>query len=73
MDSVNTLFNPMFGIIDKDLGRSVPSSELVPGDIYEISDPELTLLPCDSLLLSGDCIINESMLTGTNPRTLKST
>ena len=45
-------------------GRSVLSGELVPGDVYEVSDPSLTQLPCDSLLLAGDCIINESMLTG---------
>jgi cation-transporting ATPase 13A2 len=44
--------------------RYVSSSNLVPGDVYEITDPSLTLLPCDSLLLSGDCIVNESMLTG---------
>ena len=41
------------------------SGELVPGDIYEVSDPSLTQFPCDSLLLAGDCIVNESMLTGT--------
>ncbi|SCW01761.1 LAFE_0E06678g1_1 [Lachancea fermentati] len=40
------------------------SSELVPGDIYEVSDPSLHSFPCDSILLSGDCIVNESMLTG---------
>ena len=40
------------------------SGDLVPGDVYEVSDPSLTQLPCDSLLLAGDCIINESMLTG---------
>ena len=45
-------------------GRSALSSDLVPGDVYEVSDPSLTQLPCDSLLLAGDCIINESMLTG---------
>lgn len=45
-------------------GRQVLSSELVPGDVYEVSDPSLTQFPCDSLLLSGDCIVNESMLTG---------
>jgi cation-transporting P-type ATPase 13A2 len=45
-------------------GRSILSSELVPGDVYEVSDPSLTQIPCDSLLLAGDCIINESMLTG---------
>ena len=44
--------------------RSVPSSDLVPGDIYEVSDPSIGQFPCDSLLLSGDCIVNESMLTG---------
>ncbi|KAI9652561.1 MAG: hypothetical protein M1829_001503 [Trizodia sp. TS-e1964] len=44
--------------------RHVPSSGLVPGDVYEITDPSLSQFPCDSLLLSGDCIVNESMLTG---------
>lgn len=44
--------------------RSVPSRELVPGDVYEVSDPSLTHFPADSLLLAGDCIVNESMLTG---------
>lgn len=45
-------------------GRFVLSSDLVPGDVYEISHPSLTQFPADSLLLSGDCIVNESMLTG---------
>lgn len=44
--------------------RYVESGELVPGDIYEVTDPALTQFPCDSLLLAGDCIVNESMLTG---------
>ncbi|KAK2029441.1 ATPase [Colletotrichum zoysiae] len=44
--------------------RYVPSSELVPGDVYEVSDPNLTQFPSDGILLSGDCIVNESMLTG---------
>ncbi|KAH6658377.1 hypothetical protein BKA67DRAFT_656572 [Truncatella angustata] len=43
---------------------NVSSSDLVPGDVYEISDPNLSQFPSDSLLLSGDCIVNESMLTG---------
>lgn len=42
----------------------ISSGELVPGDIYELTDPNLTQFPSDSLLLSGDCIVNESMLTG---------
>ncbi|KAK6433634.1 hypothetical protein LTR95_010188 [Oleoguttula sp. CCFEE 5521] len=44
--------------------RYVDSGELVPGDVYEITDPNLGQFPCDSLLLSGDAIVNESMLTG---------
>ena len=43
---------------------TISSSELVPGDVYEVSDPSLTIFPCDGLLLSGDCVVNESMLTG---------
>lgn len=46
------------------IGQYVSSSELVPGDVYEITDPSLEQFPADSLLLSGDCIVNESMLTG---------
>ncbi|KEY66546.1 hypothetical protein S7711_08049 [Stachybotrys chartarum IBT 7711] len=44
--------------------RYVLSSDLVPGDVYELSDPNLSQFPSDSILLSGDCIVNESMLTG---------
>ncbi|KAF2263922.1 P-type ATPase-like protein [Lojkania enalia] len=44
--------------------RNIRSGELVPGDVFEVTDPSLSQLPCDSLLLSGDCIVNESMLTG---------
>jgi len=40
------------------------SSELVPGDVYDASDAGLSVLPADSVLLSGDAIVNESMLTG---------
>jgi cation-transporting ATPase 13A3/4/5 len=41
---------------------SLNSRELVPGDIVEI--PEVCVLPCDIVLLSGSCIVNECMLTG---------
>ncbi|TID19222.1 hypothetical protein CANINC_003792 [Pichia inconspicua] len=44
--------------------KEVSSEELVPGDIYEVSDPSLSIFPCDSILLTGDCIVNEAMLTG---------
>ena len=38
------------------------SIDLVPGDLIKV--PESTVLPCDFILLSGTCIVNESMLTG---------
>lgn len=40
----------------------VNSIELAPGDVIEI--PSNTFMPCDIALLSGSCIVNESMLTG---------
>ncbi|OAT12298.1 ATPase [Blastomyces gilchristii SLH14081] len=52
--------------------RSIQSQELVPGDVYEVSDPSLTQVPCDCLLLTGDCIVNESMLTGESVPVAKS-
>ena len=42
--------------------HSVTSEKLVPGDLIEI--PEGALMPCDVVLLTGSCIMNESMLTG---------
>jgi P-type E1-E2 ATPase len=38
------------------------SSEIVPGDVVEI--PENKIIPCDLVLLTGSCIVNEAMLTG---------
>ena len=46
------------------VGKYISSGDLVPGDVYELSDPNLTQFPSDGLLLTGDCIVNESMLTG---------
>ena len=43
--------------------RSISSDDLLPGDIYEIVD-DTAHFPCDSILVTGDCIVNESMLTG---------
>jgi cation-transporting ATPase 13A2 len=40
------------------------STDLVPGDIYDVAESGLLLFPADSVLLSGDAIVNESMLTG---------
>lgn len=40
----------------------VPSSDLVPGDLVLISDD--MDLPCDMLLVSGECLVIEAALTG---------
>lgn len=40
------------------------STKLVPGDVYDVAENGLLLFPADSVLLSGDAIVNESMLTG---------
>ncbi|GMK53976.1 hypothetical protein CspeluHIS016_0105620 [Cutaneotrichosporon spelunceum] len=44
--------------------QTVDCEDMVPGDIFDSSDADLTVVPCDALLLSGDAILNESMLTG---------
>ncbi|KAG9316705.1 hypothetical protein JVU11DRAFT_2765 [Chiua virens] len=44
--------------------KMVDSSELVPGDIVNLSELRAPLLPADMFILSGDAIVNESMLTG---------
>lgn len=40
------------------------SIDLVPGDCLIIPQKGL-LLPCDAVLLAGECLVDESMLTGT--------
>ncbi|KAI0305581.1 P-type ATPase [Multifurca ochricompacta] len=40
------------------------SSDLVPGDVINLTEPPLSVVPADMILLSGDAIVNESMLTG---------
>jgi len=41
-----------------------PSDKLVPGDVFEVDMSAESIVPCDALLLEGDCIVNENMLTG---------
>ncbi|KAJ2779084.1 hypothetical protein H4R18_004212 [Coemansia javaensis] len=52
------------GVLRDGVWRTVPSSELVPGDIVDVSALDHPTLPCEALLLEGDCIVDESMLTG---------
>lgn len=46
------------------LGQLRDSTELIPGDTVSLINPPVTVFPADFLLLAGDAIINESMLTG---------
>lgn len=42
---------------------TVPAERIVVGDILVIPSHGC-LMPCDAVLLTGNCILNESMLTG---------
>ncbi|XP_067851385.1 probable cation-transporting ATPase 13A4 isoform X1 [Heptranchias perlo] len=56
--------NMMVTVCRKDGGyEKVPSSELVPGDVFLVTGNK-QILSCDSVLIHGGCIVNESMLTG---------
>ena len=45
-------------------GQERNSADLVPGDVVNLSNSALAFVPADMFLLSGDAILNESMLTG---------
>jgi P-type E1-E2 ATPase len=45
------------------LSQEIDSINLVPGDVIEIP-ANGCLMSCDAVLVSGTCIVNESMLTG---------
>uniref|UniRef100_A0A8C5UYT8 Polyamine-transporting ATPase 13A2 n=1 Tax=Microcebus murinus TaxID=30608 RepID=A0A8C5UYT8_MICMU len=48
----------------------VDSSELVPGDCLVLPQ-EGGLMPCDATLVAGECVVNESSLTGQSVPVLK--
>jgi len=54
------------GDVSLDVYEDVPTAALVPGDIIAIPAHGCTM-QCDAALLSGTCIVNESMLTGQRP------
>lgn len=43
---------------------SMSTEQLVPGDLLLVP-PHGCIMHCDAVLLAGNCIVNESMLTGT--------
>lgn len=49
--------------------RVIQSSELVPGDIFKI--PNGCILPWDAVMVSGETIVNEAMLTGESIPSIK--
>eukprot|EP01097_Dermamoeba_algensis_P006163 TRINITY_DN3878_c0_g1_i2.p1 TRINITY_DN3878_c0_g1~~TRINITY_DN3878_c0_g1_i2.p1 ORF type:complete len:959 (-),score=239.16 TRINITY_DN3878_c0_g1_i2:217-3093(-) len=49
--------------------EKIKSSQLVPGDIVEVY-PNMPV-PCDMLLIQGECVVNEAMLTGESNPILK--
>lgn len=53
---INTLF--MLLVVD-----NLSSEDLVPGDVLVIPKSGMKM-PCDAALLTGNCIVNEAMLTG---------
>uniref|UniRef100_A0A8C4XLD2 ATPase cation transporting 13A2 n=1 Tax=Falco tinnunculus TaxID=100819 RepID=A0A8C4XLD2_FALTI len=48
----------------------VSSAELVPGDCISLPTDGM-LVPCDAALLTGECMVNESMLTGESVPVMK--
>ena len=49
--------------------ENISSNELVPGDV--VSVPSNTIMPCDMVLTKGQCVVNESMLTGESVPVIK--
>jgi cation-transporting P-type ATPase 13A2 len=60
-----TVFNTDTAMVKQVDGSSlaIDTKYLVPGDILEIPSSGCTM-QCDAVLLSGNCILDESMLTG---------
>ncbi|KAJ6656844.1 hypothetical protein lerEdw1_003175 [Lerista edwardsae] len=50
--------------------RTVSATDLVPGDCFVVPT-DGTLVPCDAALLTGECVVNESMLTGESVPVMK--
>ena len=55
---------------DHTFPETVDSETLVPGDVIEV--PQDEKVPCDLVLLQGQCLVDESLLTGESVPVLKS-
>ncbi|OBA19758.1 hypothetical protein METBIDRAFT_12805 [Metschnikowia bicuspidata var. bicuspidata NRRL YB-4993] len=66
-----SLFNCDIRVWRHGFWTQTDSDNLVPGDVFEV-DPSLAIIPCDALLINGECVVNESMLTGESVPVTKS-
>ncbi|XP_077343613.1 putative cation-transporting ATPase 13A5 [Lithobates pipiens] len=56
--------NVLVSVLQRNGGvEEVQSKYLVPGDVIVLSEKKF-FLPCDAMLISGGCVVNEGMLTG---------
>ncbi|MBL7770770.1 MAG: cation-translocating P-type ATPase [Flavipsychrobacter sp.] len=63
LDALKKLTEPLTQVIRDGQHQNIPSSELVPGDIFIVE--EGNLIPADGIILqANDCSVNESILTG---------
>ncbi len=51
--------------------ENISTEDLIPGDLIEIPEGQEMLMACDAVLLNGNCIVNESMLTGESVPVIK--
>ena len=58
-------------VVRENKEQIISSDELVPGDLVII--PQNCTLPCDIVLMSGQCVVNESILTGESFPVIKTT
>lgn len=55
---INVFYCFFFKVVEEE----IRSEDLVPGDVICIKN--MSIMQCDAVLLNGNVIVNESMLTG---------
>ncbi|XP_063775362.1 probable cation-transporting ATPase 13A4 [Pseudophryne corroboree] len=61
---VETHNNVMVSVLQRNgVIKEIKSKHLVPGDVIILPEEKFNL-PCDAILISGGCVLNEGMLTG---------